>query len=343
MRLQILTANKNTLTWRTLKKKLKTIKDELNQGKSGDFTVGIEHKAAIPKVTTEGRIEHKWLLDHITPTYNEGSDIVPFHFSKTQRNAWGIKKSLRGSNPNSKSDIGDFWFWADENTDRYEYNQFIEDALHEGAHEYHQKSGTVDHTHEWHKQYGTMAGYFKAHVDWSLYKSTRQTQRKTILSLKDIITALATKLLPKPPTTLLHPVEAYKKLISQTYGTRNATYYPQTKHHIGTDYACPVGTPVRAPWNGEVTVAGTSPALGNFCHYKYTFDGVTYVARFMHLTAVPHIASYKRGEVLELSGKTGKVSGPHLHVDIFYNEVRVDILTEKNFKQFTINPELHYV
>lgn len=167
--------------------------------------------------------------------------------------------------------------------------------------------------------------------------------QKSYIKLLKAVLKLAETFKAKQQLSLLHPVEKYKGYISQAYGVKNAQFYPQTKHHIGTDYACPVGTPVRAPWAGEVTVAGSSPALGNFCHYRYVYDGVTYVARFMHLSDVPTRGVYQRGEMLELSGKTGKITGPHLHVDIFYNEVRVDILTEKNFRTLTVNPEEHYV
>lgn len=343
MKSTILTADKNTLNWPSLPDKLAAIKYELNQGKNADWTVEIEYKSATPKINKEGRIDHTWLLDHIKPEYDQGSDMVPFHFSRRQRNAWGIKKSLRGSNPKTNAQVGDFWFWADEDTKRYGYNQFVEDFLHENAHEYHQKSGTPDKVHEWHEEHGTMAGYFKAHVDWDLYKSERQTQRKEIKRLQGILEAFKAMFVPKKPTTLLHPVEKYKNYISQAYGIANANFYPQTGHHIGTDYACPVGTPVLAPWDGEVIISGTSPALGNFCHYKYVFDGVTYVARLMHLSDVPAKAKYKRGELIELSGKTGKITGPHLHVDVWYNDVRLDLLTAKNWSLLTINPETHYV
>lgn len=168
-----------------------------------------------------------------------------------------------------------------------------------------------------------------------LQKQYKELLRRTI--------ALAERFIAnQKPTTLLHPVEKYKELISQPYGTENWKFYPSTGRHIGTDYATPVGTPVLAPWNGEIIISGNSPALGNFCHYKYTFDGVTYVARFMHLSAVPVVAKYKRGELIELSGKTGKITGPHLHVDVWFNDVRLDLLTAKNWNLLTIDAQKHY-
>jgi len=160
--------------------------------------------------------------------------------------------------------------------------------------------------------------------------------------LKASIKLGKTFLARREPDTLLHPVEEYKNLISQAYGVPNPTFYPLTGVHTGTDWACPVGTPVRAPWKGVVTVAGNSPALGNFCHYKYTFKGQVYVDRFMHLSEIPIITSYKRGEVVELSGKTGKVTGPHLHGDCWYNDVRLDLINKKNWSKLTIDPQIHY-
>jgi len=179
-------------------------------------------------------------------------------------------------------------------------------------------------------------------INWNLYQPRRMALKKQKNLLESLVAALKASLAKKPVAGLQHPVERYRELISQAYGVPNAKFYPLTGHHVGTDYACPVGTPVKAPWSGEVIISGSSPALGNFCHYRYNHDGVTYVARFMHLSNVPVIAKYKRGEVIELSGKTGRVSGAHLHIDLWYNDVRLDLLTKKNWNLLTLDPYKHY-
>jgi len=339
-KLLVLTASKDTLSWQSLSNKLAYIKSILNTGNGANFTVDIQYTPAIPKITGE-RIDHTWLNDLIRPHFNNGYDFICFHFSEKQKNAWGIRPSLRGSNPDTDDEMGDFWISADEHTERLGFNRFEQVLLHELAHEFFQETNQKDITHEYHDKHKNIAGLYSA-LDWTKYQPRRMALKKQKNLLETIVAALKARLAAKKVTTLLHPVEKYRKLISQEYGVVNANFYPQTGHHIGTDYACPVGTPVLAPWNGEVIISGTSPALGNFCHYKYTFDGVTYVARLMHLSDVPTKAKYKRGELIELSGKTGKITGPHLHVDLWYNDVRLDLLTAKNWMNLTIDPQKHY-
>lgn len=342
MRLLILTSSKDTLSWPSLPNKLAEIKLALNSGKNADWLVDIQYKSAMPVINiAEEKIDTKWLQDHIKPFFGE-YDMVAFHFSEKQSNAWGIRPTLRGSNPNTDDEFGDFYFSADEHSKRLGFNRFVQVLLHEASHEFLIDTKQPDTTHEYHSKHKDITGLYKT-FDWGKFQARRQGLKKQKNALERLVELYRAILAKKTPTRLLHPVEKYRDLISQEYGSANKNFYPQTGHHIGTDYACPVGTPVLAPWDGQVTVAGTSAALGNFCHYKYTFDGVTYVARFMHLSDVPPKAKYKRGEVIELSGKTGKITGPHLHCDIWYNDVRLDLLTEKNWNLLTVDPQKHYV
>lgn len=342
MRLLILTASRDTLSWKSLPNKLAEIKLALNSGKNADFTIDIQYTPAIPKIDPgTKRINHAWLDELALPYFSQGFDIIGFHFSRKQYVAWDIKDRLGGSNPNTKKEVESLYWWADEDSKRNRHNKFVETFLHEVCHGYYQQTGIKDITHETDEKHGTVISILPT-LDWSLYQPRRMALKKQKNALERLVELYKTLLAKKPPPRLLHPVGKYRELISRTYGVEDWINYKITGRHIGTDYACPVGTLVRAPWEGEVTVAGNSPALGNFCHYKYTFDGVTYVARFLHLSDVPYKAKYKRGEVIELSGKTGKISGPHLHVDVFYNDVRLDLLTSKNWNLLTINPQTHY-
>jgi Peptidase family M23 len=276
--------------------------------------------------------------------------VRAFYMLYKELAALGITDHLALYDNSDRDGIFDFYVGLQNSLDaRARKNgfksNFAWEFIHEILHGYEQNIGKEyqavngDRTHDWESH-----GRLKALLAENLERGI-SLQKKQISLLQGIVEALKAMLALKNSKsqvpTLLHPVGKYKDLISQAYGVANPIY-TQTKHHIGTDYTCPVGTPVLAPYDGEVTVAGNSPALGNFCHYKYTFDGVTYMARFMHLSAVPHKAKYKQGELIELSGKTGNVSGPHLHIDLFFNDVRVDLLTEKNFRSLTINPQTHY-
>jgi len=136
-----------------------------------------------------------------------------------------------------------------------------------------------------------------------------------------------------------HPVEGYS--VSYKYGVPDAAY-ALTGHHIGTDYFTPKGTPVKAPIAGEVTVAGNSRSLGNYCHFKYSIANKTYTARFLHLQTVPTRGKYQKGQIIAYSGNTGFTSGPHLHIDVWKDDVRLDLINTTNWQQMTLDPEEHF-
>lgn len=153
--------------------------------------------------------------------------------------------------------------------------------------------------------------------------------RKMIIQLEDKLCTIK---------GMNHPVPAAR--ISYKYGVPDDAY-SLTKHHIGTDYAVPVGTPVEAPHDGEIVVAGVSRSLGNFCHYRYTHEGQQYVMRFLHLQSVPKQGEYEAGDIIAKTGNTGMSTGPHLHIDIWKDEVRLDLINEHNWKDMLVDPEIH--
>ncbi|MBD2792872.1 murein DD-endopeptidase MepM [Xenorhabdus sp. 42] len=98
--------------------------------------------------------------------------------------------------------------------------------------------------------------------------------------------------------------------------------------HRGVDFAMPVGTPVLAVGDGEITVAKFDGAAGNFIAIRH---GRQYTTRYMHLRKilVQPGQKVKRGERIALSGNTGRSTGPHLHFEFWDNQQPVNPLTAK--------------
>lgn len=272
-----------------------------------------------------------WIREQI-----EDGEVKAFVTTRNDLIKSGIKGHLGMYDMHDNESSLDFYIGLPDKLDaKAKLNGFKSNFAWLMVHEYlHGKEKGVDRVHEMEKQ-----GRLK---ELLMENNNKDVLLKKKNALELIVEALKRNLAKSKQTGLLHPVETYRDYISQGYGVANSQWYPQTGHHIGTDYACPVGTKVKAPFAGEVTTAGTSASLGNYCIYTYIYEGVTYAARFLHLSFVPERGKYQRGEEIATTGNTGKSTGAHLHIDIFFNEVRVDILTKTNWRNLTVNPETHY-
>lgn len=140
---------------------------------------------------------------------------------------------------------------------------------------------------------------------------------------------------------LLHPVSDYTSYITYDYGVYDRAY-SLTHRHCGVDYGTPLGTPVQAPWDGTVTVSGYTDVLGYYCHYSYTYKGQKYTDRYLHLQAAPLRKTYKRGDIIGKTGKSGRVTGAHIHVDVWVGDVDLTSINTRNWSQLTRNPQTHY-
>ncbi|WP_346007594.1 M23 family metallopeptidase [Janibacter terrae] len=85
--------------------------------------------------------------------------------------------------------------------------------------------------------------------------------------------------------------------------------------HAGQDYAASVGTPLKAMSSGTVIAAGPMSGYGVYIDVKY-WDGS--VSRYGHLSSVSASVGQQvaPGDVVALSGNTGRSTGPHLHMEI---------------------------
>lgn len=95
--------------------------------------------------------------------------------------------------------------------------------------------------------------------------------------------------------------------------------------HPGIDIAVPLGTPVRASCGGSVTAAGYDADYGLFVLLRHP-DG--YETMYGHLSRL--IAAegdeVQAGQVIGLSGNSGRSTAPHLHFEIRRDDKSVDPL-----------------
>lgn len=105
------------------------------------------------------------------------------------------------------------------------------------------------------------------------------------------------------------------------FGMRVHPVYRVRRMHEGLDFRARVGTPVYAPGDGTIQFAANR--LGG---YGLTIDldhGYGYVTRYAHLSGfadgIRAGVKVKRGDLIGYTGRTGRVSGPHLHYEILHN------------------------
>lgn len=95
--------------------------------------------------------------------------------------------------------------------------------------------------------------------------------------------------------------------------------------HPGVDIAIPVGTPVRASGGGTVTAAGYDTDYGFFVLLRHPSGYETMYGHTSRLLAAEG-DEVQAGQVIGLSGNSGRSTAPHLHFEIRRDGKSVDPL-----------------
>ncbi len=107
--------------------------------------------------------------------------------------------------------------------------------------------------------------------------------------------------------------------INSGFGARGSSF------HDGVDIAAPEGTPIRAIERGEVIYSDQLRGYGNIVIIRHA-EGIVSVYAHNESNLVREGQSVARGEVVARVGRTGRVTGPHLHFEIRKNNSAQDPL-----------------
>lgn len=93
--------------------------------------------------------------------------------------------------------------------------------------------------------------------------------------------------------------------------------------HTGIDYPATSGTPVTAVSNGRVVFSQMLPIHGNHVIIDH---GLGILSGYSHLSEISVVPGelVLAGQIIGLSGSTGRVQGPHLHFEMAVNGNWVD-------------------
>lgn len=135
---------------------------------------------------------------------------------------------------------------------------------------------------------------------------------------------------PRQSFDVQGPVKLEGVSYSSSYGATR-TYVPKTKDcepttsvHNGTDIAVGTGTEIRAPMSGTVILADPELFYEGGAVFLDMGRGLVSVTMHMSRIDVKTGDVVQQGDLIGLSGATGRVTGPHLHWGVKYRNVFSD-------------------
>ena len=118
--------------------------------------------------------------------------------------------------------------------------------------------------------------------------------------------------------------EKWRNVVIAEFGNRRDPFTGERRGHTGMDLAVPTGTSVRAALPGTVTVSTYN--RGGYGYYVMIDHGSGLSTLYGHnsqlLARVGQ--TVEAGDVIALSGSTGRSTGPHLHFEVRINGERTN-------------------
>lgn len=100
--------------------------------------------------------------------------------------------------------------------------------------------------------------------------------------------------------------------------------------HRGTDYAAPLGTPIRASGNGRIVFLGRDGGYGRVIRIQHNSEYLTLYAHMLRFQRGLKRGDYvKQGQVIGYVGQSGLADGPHVHYEFHVWGKAVNPLTVK--------------
>ena len=113
--------------------------------------------------------------------------------------------------------------------------------------------------------------------------------------------------------------------VTSTYGMRLHPILGYTRMHYGIDIGADYGTKIYASDGGVVITSEESYSYGKYVMIAHGNGRYTLYAHMsQRLVSVDDVVS--QGDVIGYVGATGYATGPHIHFEIYENDVRVDPL-----------------
>jgi len=120
----------------------------------------------------------------------------------------------------------------------------------------------------------------------------------------------------------IHPLRTGCKISSQ-YGERLNPFTKKIQFHTGIDFPIPAGTPVKSTAGGTVKKVTETDGRGKRIVLQHVDGYQTSYSNLFQIN-VEEGEKVNKGQVIALSGNSGKSTAPHLHYEVIKNGEQVN-------------------
>lgn len=160
-------------------------------------------------------------------------------------------------------------------------------------------------------------------VDSSFSKPMDDATAARVARENALARAVGEKSHDNPPMWTASFLRPRSSVVTSTFGSGRVFNGAVTSRHLGVDYRGAEGEPILAANDGVVALVDHFFLAGNVVYIDHGGGVVTgYFHMSKQLVAVGD--TVKRGQQIGLVGKTGRVTGPHLHWSARYGTVTVN-------------------
>jgi murein DD-endopeptidase MepM/ murein hydrolase activator NlpD len=116
-------------------------------------------------------------------------------------------------------------------------------------------------------------------------------------------------------------------VLTSTFGYRKHPILGVVRLHKGVDWKAPVGTPIMAAFDGTIAYVGDGKGYGNVIRIDHGGGRATAYAHMSRFEPTMRKGlAVHAGEVIGYVGTTGLSTGPHLHFELYQDNVPIDPL-----------------
>ena len=124
------------------------------------------------------------------------------------------------------------------------------------------------------------------------------------------------------------PIDGAK--LTSRFGMRDHPILGYSVMHRGVDFGAPTGTPIFAAGDATVEDIGVRSGYGNYIKLKHTGSFSTAYAHMNGFArGLKSGMRVRQGQVIGYVGATGRVTGPHLHYEVFRDGKQVNPVSVK--------------